>query len=169
MKKLILSAIALAAFSFGASAQVNHNVTVTIPTVMDIRFNSSVTQNTTFTFADGADLETENEITGAAGLQVRANKNWKVSVKAAAANFSPATTTGPNAGSTNMGCGIVSVRKAAGTYLALTTADQEIATGNKGGYGASGNSFNIDYKANPQFDYEPDTYTLNVIYTVSAQ
>lgn len=166
MKKLIFSAFALVAMlSFGANAQtVNHNVTVTIPSVMDVRFNTAVTQSTAISFTDATDLETANEITSAAGLQVRANKNWKVSVKAATANFAPS-----DAGSANMGCGILSVRKTGGTFMALTTADQQVASGNKGGFGVAGNNFTVDYQADPQLDYEPDTYTLNVIYTVSAQ
>ncbi|MCP9762279.1 hypothetical protein EGI31_04875 [Lacihabitans soyangensis] len=164
MKKSILTSIALVLVAFAANAQLSatHTVTVTIPTVMDVRFQPSGPNNTTFTFADGAEIETGKENLNASGLQVRSNKNWKLSVKAGQANFTPSTTV-----ALAMPASILSVKRGTGAYLGLTTVDQELTTGNKGGYGA--NTFNVDYRALPSFDHEPATYTLPVVYTVSAQ
>jgi hypothetical protein len=163
MKKSILTSLALIAFAFVAKAQsVSHTVTITIPTVMDVRFNASGPNNTTFTFTNGAEIEAGIENLNASGLQVRSNKNWKLSVKAQQANFTPSVTV-----ATDMPASVLSVKRGAGSYLTLTTTDQELTTGNKGGFGL--NSFNVDYKAAPTFDYEPATYTIPVVYTVAAQ
>ncbi|MBK6979105.1 MAG: hypothetical protein IPH28_20035 [Cytophagaceae bacterium] len=60
----------------------------------------------------------------------------------------------------------LSVRRAGTTaWMALTTADQTLTTGTKGGYGT--NTFQIDYFANPGY-IAPATYTLPVVYTVTA-
>ena len=100
MKKVILS-IGFALLGLGAMAQgvsannltkatasAQHTVTLNLSNVIDIRFNPNVTQQTTFTFDDADKMESGLTTNGvAAEIQVRSNKNYTVSVKAAQSDF----------------------------------------------------------------------------------
>lgn len=137
-----------------------HTVTYTINNILELDFDNT-TQNLAFTFATANDFETGKTNASAAGLRVRSNKAWTVSVKANSANF--AATTG---GDANVTANKLSVKKTGtATLLPLTTTDQTLATGAKGGFGA--NTFLIDYFANPGY-ISPATYTLGVTFTVTA-
>ena len=53
--------------------------------------------------------------------------------------------------------------------LSDASSTNPLSTGARGGQGVAGNTFTVDYKADPGFDYDPDTYTIGVTYTISAQ
>ena len=163
MKK-ILFAIALGfMISSKVSAQTNtkaHTVTLAINNILELDFDNTA-QTLGFTFATATDFESGKTNLSAAGLRVRSNKPWTVSVKANTANF--AATAG---GDANVGANTLSVRKNGTTSnIALSTTDQSLATGARGGFGT--NTFQIDYIANPGY-ISPATYTLGVIFTVTA-
>ena len=61
------------------------------------------------------------------------------------------------------------VKSGQSPYLQLTTTDQVLATGNRGNTSSAGNSFNMDLKANPGYNYGPGIYTLSIVYTLTAQ
>lgn len=102
MKKVILS-IGFALLGISAMAQssnsnnsnasavsvsTSHNVTLNLKNVAEVRFNPAVAQQTTFEFDDADKLENGLTTDGiAAELQVRSNKNWSMSVKAATPEF----------------------------------------------------------------------------------
>lgn len=165
MKKVLLT-LAFGVIGFAGFSQAQHTVTLNLQNVADIRFNSSITQTTSFTFDDGDKYDDGIEKTGAAGLQVRSNKNWAVSVKSDAANFSFANIGENTDEDPNMPASVLGVRKSgASSYSALSATAATLATGTKGGYGA--NEVGIDYKVTPGYTYPGGTYTLGVTYTVS--
>ena len=152
--------MAASIYSMGQANTKTHNVTYTINTILELDFDNT-TQNLNFTFATAADFESGKTNATAAGLRVRSNKLWTVSVKANTPNF--AATAG---GDANVTANKLSVKKSGtATLLPLTTTDQTLATGAKGGFGS--NTFQIDYFANPGY-ISPATYTLGVTYTVTA-
>lgn len=168
MKKVILSfalaLIATAGFS-QASDEFSHTVTLTLTDVFEIEKTTASADDLTFSFSDGDAYENGVENTSAAELQVRSNKDWQVNVKADAASFTNATT----ANTASMPASVLSVKENSATaYLTLSTTDQQIHTGSAGGFGTA-NTFSVDYKADPGFSYPADTYTIDVVYTVSAQ
>ena len=163
MKKLVATVAMCLSILFNVSAQgttKTHTVTYTINNILELDFDNT-TQNLAFTFATANDFETGKTNASAAGLRVRSNKAWTVSVKANTANF--AATAG---GDANVTANKLSIRKnGTTTFIPLTTADQSLATGAKGGFGT--NTFLIDYFANPGY-IAPATYTLGVTFTVTA-
>lgn len=162
MKKLSIMALLCFASTLYTFGQVSktHNVVYTVNTILELDFDNT-TQNLGFVFSTATDFESGKTNLAAAGLRVRSNKSWTVSVKANSANF--AATAG---GETNVTANKLSVRKNGGTTaIALTTTDQSLATGLKGGFGL--NTFLVDYIANPGY-IAPATYTLGVTYTVTA-
>lgn len=137
-----------------------HTVTLAINNILELDFDNTA-QTLGFTFATANDFESGKTNLLAAGLRVRSNKPWTVSVKANTANF--AATVG---GDANVAANTLAVRKnGTTTNIALTTTDQTLATGSKGGFGP--NTFMIDYIANPGY-ISPATYTLGVTFTVTA-
>lgn len=158
---LILVLISTLSISYGQTSTIKtHIVTLTINNMLELDFDNT-TQNLGMTFTNAADFETGKTNLNAAGLRVRSNKNWTVSVKANTANFT--ATTG---GDANVTANRLSVRRAGSTALiALSTTDQTLTTGTRGGFGV--NTFLIDYVANPGY-ISPATYTLGVTYTVTA-
>jgi hypothetical protein len=163
MKKILFVLLLMAACSQNILAQLNsktHTVTLSINNILELDFDNT-TQVLGFTFANAADFESGKTNLSAAGLRVRSNKPWTVSVKANTANFG--TSVG---GDANVSAGTLSVRKNGGTSaIVLTTTDQALATGDRGGFGA--NTFLIDYLANPGY-VTPATYTLGITFTVTA-
>jgi hypothetical protein len=149
-----------------AQSNTNHSVQLVIPTVMDIRFHPSFTENTNFVFNNAGNLNNGITRVAASALQIRANKNWKVSVKAQNQYFTLTSAEG----STQMPCSIVEIQKTLSPsgYSVLSTSDQEIANGFKGGWNHVGNYFTIDYKVRPRLLYEPGSYSLPVIFTISS-
>ena len=163
MKKILyLMAISLI-LSLNVSAQTTnktHTVTLAINNILELDFDNTA-QSLGFTFATATDFESGKSNLSAAGLRVRSNKPWTVSVKANSANF--ATTSG---GDANVLANTLSVRKNGTTSnIGLTTTDQTLATGARGGFPT--NTFLIDYVANPGY-ISPATYTLGVTFTVTA-
>lgn len=163
MKKKFLLAIVLSVIVMNLRAQstsMSQTITLTISNILELDFDNT-TQNLGFTFANATDFESGITNNSAAGFRVRSNKNWIVNVKANSANF--AATAG---GDANVSAGSLSIRKNGTTNsFGLTTTDQPLANGSKGGFGA--NTFKIDYIANPGY-IAPATYTLNVTFTVTA-
>jgi uncharacterized membrane protein YdcZ (DUF606 family) len=161
MKKLfILFLFVLGFIETNAQTTKTNVVTLTINNILELDFDNT-TQNLGLTFVTAADFESGKTNLLAAGLRVRSNKNWTVSAKANSANF-----TASAGGDANVAANTLSVRRNGTTNpVALTTTDQTLATGTKGGFGT--NTFQIDYIANPGY-IAPATYTLGVTFTVTA-
>lgn len=161
MKKIIISALALIAIVSGASAQTttaNASQTVTLNLQNQIDISVTSATGTSFTFATPNDYTTGLTNASASTFQVRSNKAWAVTVKAAAATFA-----GPVGNS--MPADKLGVRLTGGsTFTQLGTTAANFTSGARGT-----ETFTIDYNANPGFNYDQGTYTLSVVYTATQQ
>ena len=136
---------------------------ITVSTVMAMSF----TNNTgTVSFSSASNYQNGQTISNYASLAIKSNIPWKLTYAAQAALF---TATGGGA-STNMPCGIVSLKQSTGsTFTAISTTSTTLVNGNAGNAAATGNSFNIDMNINPGFTYKGGTYSLGIIFTLTNQ
>jgi hypothetical protein len=143
----------------------SHQVTINVPQVLNLRFHSLFTSNTNFVFNNAGRLNNGIERIASAALEVRANKSWTVSVKAMDGFFSNVLS-----GLSTVPCSIVQIKRtlAPAGYMVLSTVDQPMASGNRGGWDFPGNSFTMDYKITPGLNYSEGTYTLPIVFTLSS-
>ena len=166
MKKLLLSLVAIVGLTIAANAQStatdskNENITVELKDAVELTLTSNANGNA-FLF-DNVD-EYENGLTNlnASTLKVRSNKAWKIDVKANSANFTGGDATTP------MPASVLSVGIGNQNFLPLSTTAQDLKTGPRGTNTVAGNFFNVDYKANPGFNYSAGVYVMNVVYTLT--
>ena len=168
MKKLVLSVLALglAVVSFaqtnGGNRSANQTATVNMNEVMDLTMTSN---GLNFTFNNTSDYDNGIVQTEATTFSVKSNKLWQVKAKSSTANFA--------GGDGTMPASILSFGKhnvsGPTTYTALSNSDNLLTIGNRGASAVTGNTFTVDYKANPGYEYAPATYTVDVVYTISAQ
>ena len=162
MKKIFtLTAVLFAAFS-AANAQstsaASQTVTLNLQNAINISVSSAT--GTNFLFDDVTEYQNGMINANASTLQVKSNRPWAVTVKAAAATF-----TGPAAPATQMPSTVLGVRLNGGsTFSNLSTTAAALTSGARGT-----SSFNIDYNANPGFSYDAGTYSLSVVYTATQQ
>ncbi len=185
MKKLIAIAV-IAATAVTANAQNSNQSSSASQTV---KLNLSNAIELTFTgsgTAQGADVtipfhsvnDYANGVeSGAQELKVRSNKNFDVTVKTNAANFTYAGNTSPaptmpvsgvlavKLAANNTG-GSVATPFSASSYATLTSSDQDLITnGNRGG----NQTFSVQYKATPGFAYPAGVYAVDVVYTATQR
>lgn len=162
MKKILtLAVILLAGFSAAhaqSTATASQSVSLTLQNAIDISITSAT--GTSFLFDDvtkyGAGLTNANAST----FQVKSNRPWAVTVKAAAATFS-----GPASPATQMPSTVLGVKLNGGSsFSALSTTAASLTSGARGT-----NTFNVDYNATPGYAYDAGTYTLSVVYTATQQ
>jgi hypothetical protein len=165
MKQLIFLITLLAAFKGFGQASVSHSITVRIPQVLEVRFYPDFVENTLFEFNSASQLSNGISRFDASAFNVRANESWVLSVKAQNPHFEA------EPGNTElMPCSIVKIRKHLkfNGYFQLSTVDQQLITGTKGGWEVEGNAFSIDYQVKPDLEYSGGDYTLPVIFTISG-
>jgi hypothetical protein len=170
---LVLAALAILAAGVipQANGQTTQTVTVTsvVPQVLSLAIDTNAVSmsflSSDYNSSTGAATKT---VTSANTLSVTSNKNWTVSVKANTAAFSFV----PSAGDADPSkpAGNFSYKlSAAGTYTAITTANVTLTTGNKGGTATAGNTVVLDYRLTSNLAQDPPgTYTLGVLYTLTA-
>ncbi len=161
MKKFTLFSLAVFGLFFSSKAQTtsaNTSQTVTLNLQNQIEIAVLSATGTSFTFASTADYTSGLTNASASQLQVKSNKAWTVTVKAGAADF-----TGPTGN--QMPASALGVRINGGSsFTQLSTTAANLTTGSRGS-----NTFTVDYNANPGFNYDAGSYTLNVIYTATQQ
>lgn len=167
LKQLLFAA----SLNFGLSAFAGNTETVTltinVPSILELTTTSNAVTitNTSADYASSDAIST----TAAAAHQfaVRSNRSWDISVKSATVSFS---FTPAYAGDTRTKpASDVEVRRASGTYTALTTTNASLATGSAGGVSHTGNTFAVDYKIATDITLDPPgAYTLDVVYTLTA-
>jgi hypothetical protein len=163
---LFTAALTVTAAAFAGSSE-NVTLTVNVPSVLELA-TSSNTVSITNTSADYVSADAITTTAAAAHqLTVRSNRAWDISVKSATANFAFTPST---AGDTRTKpASDAQVRKASGTYAALTTTNATLATGTPGGVSHSGNTFAVDYKVATDITLDPPgAYALDVVYTLTA-
>jgi hypothetical protein len=179
MKKIVLFAAALVSFGFAANAQVNsvaqQQVNLNLQNAIELTFTGSGTATgdpVTLPFTTVTDYANGVESV-AQQLRVRSNKNFSIAAKTNAANFSytGSTVPAPTMPVSNILLIKVPTNNTGGTiastfasYTSLTSANQNLITSATNG---SNKTFEIQYKANPGFNYPAGTYTVDVVYTAT--
>ena len=160
---LILTIIMiLLAGLIAATAQSTSSTSQTVNLNLQNAINISVSSatGTNFLFDDVNKYQSGLTNTNASTLQVKSNRPWAVTVKAAAATF-----TGPAAPATQMPSTVLGVRLNSGsTFSNLSTTAAALTSGSRGS-----SQFSIDYNTNPGFSYDAGTYSLSVVYTATQQ
>jgi hypothetical protein len=163
-----LLAIFAAVSGFAANPE-NVTVNANVPTIANLSVNTNtVTMN--FVSADFDMNSGEAFKTAAAGsnFQIATNRNWTLSVKAGAASFTFTPTFGGDTATkpaTDLGFKL----STDGAYQDVTTTDQTVSTGSRGGYGVAGNSPSVDYVLWSKMDQDaPGTYSLTLVYTLTS-
>ena len=162
MKKILTLAVIILASFTAANAQSTSTASQTVSLTLQNAINISISSatGTSFTFSDVNEYQNGLTNANASPLQVKSNRPWAVTVKAAAATFS-----GPVAPATQMPSTVLGVRLNGGsTFSSLSTTAASLTSGARGS-----SSFNIDYNANPGFSYDAGTYSLSVVYTATQQ
>ena len=163
----VMSAAVLSS-AFGQTTQ-TVTITSTVPQVLSLGIDTNAVSipflASDYNTSTGAATKT---IPGGNTLSVTSNKNWTVSLKANTAAFSFV----PSAGDPDPAkpCGNLSYKvSTSGTYVAITTSNVAVKTGNKGGSGTAGNTFVMDYQLTSNLSQDPPgTYTLATVYTLTA-
>jgi hypothetical protein len=146
-------------FSFSG----NINSSVSIQPVMALSITNNASSPLTFAntqYSNGYTISNFNT------FDIKSNQPWKLSVSAATPNFSASGTHS----SANMPASVIGVVKSGQSpFLQLSSTEQVLATGNRGNTSTLGNSFNMDLKADPGYNYGPGVYSLTIVYTLSPQ
>ena len=180
MKKIILFALTLLCISLGANAQnansgASQTTNLDLSNAIEIKFYSNYYGGTqTLTFNNVNDYA-NGKTTGWQILIIRSNKDYNVTVKANANNFSYSGSTSPapvmpisalNVANFYNGTGGTVASTFNNTYAPLSAADQPLINNGQNG---SFRYFFTRYKATPGFAYPAGTYTAEVIYTATQQ
>lgn len=187
MKKSILTSFALLLFGFGAMAQ-----TATYPTlvrnytqVVKLEASAVVTDGgggtggggtgggatsenlSEVNFAFSTVEHYTNGISGKPGhnFQITSTSPWLLQVKAGAESFTNTLSTNSTVISHNK---LAWALATDGTYTPLSTDFAEVKSGLTGLASVTGHDFTVYYKLNPGA-VSPDTYSMNVLYTLSVQ
>ena len=160
-KILTLATIIFAGFT-AANAQststASQTVTLNLQNAIDISITSAT--GTAFLFDDVTKYSSGLTNSNASSFQVKSNRPWAATVKAAAATFS-----GPALPATQMPSSVLGIRLNGGSaFSALSTTAASLISGSRGS-----SSFSIDYNANPGFNYDAGTYSLSIVYTATQQ
>jgi hypothetical protein len=152
------------AFMFVSSYFVNAQVTGSSSQTVNLTLKNAISltitaaTGTTFTFDGSDDYLNGMANTNASSFQVKSNRPWAVTVKAAAVSFA-----GPAAPAATMPASVLGVRLTGGsTFTTLSTTAASLTTGARGD-----SNFSVDYRATPGFLYDAGTYTLSVVYTAT--
>ncbi|MBS1782012.1 MAG: hypothetical protein JSS78_03000 [Bacteroidetes bacterium] len=184
MKRIILSVLFLTSAGMVAKAQTSaanasaqQTVQLQLSNVLDITFvgnSSSIGSTVALPFTTANDYANGVE-SSAQQLRIRSNKNFNVTVRANAANFT--VTNGSSESISNMPANVLNVKVSsnqtggsiAGSFSNYTglsnTANNLISNGTFGG----NQTFSVMYKATPGFAYPAGTYSLDVVYTATQQ
>ncbi len=180
MKKVTLFILVLLCTYLGVNAQNasksgQQTAKLQLSNAIEIKFYSNYYGGTqTMTFNSVNDYA-NGVYTGYQILLVRSNKDYNVTVKTNAQNFSYSGPTSPapvmpvsalNMGLFYNGTGGNASNTFYGKYAPLSATPQNLITnGNKGSF----RYFFTRYKATPGFAYPAGTYTAEVIYTATQQ
>ena len=160
---LIISFVCLSIYAQGQSLTDNVVGKITISSVMNV----SASAGTAYSFSTMDHYLNGVTKTNFSTVTVKSNNLWLVNVQANATYF-----TAGSGGSTNMPASILSIRKA-GTSSYQTVSSSSNITLNTGSRTGSSSpytsTFNVDLIANPGFNFNGGTYSIGLIYTLTAQ
>lgn len=144
------------------NGSVNASATIQTVMVMSLIENNpgTVNFNSSNQYSNGYTISNFNSIS------IKSNMPWNLTVSSATSYFSASGTYS----SPDMPASVIGFSVSGNpSYVMLNTSQQLLATGNRGNTNKPGNSFDLDFMANPGYNYGPGIYNLNVIYTLTSQ
>jgi len=146
----------------GGERTPNKEAKIKTETIMDLKINPK--KEVQFYFNDKDQFDNgilEQNITE---IKVKANVNWQIHVNSSAAYFEDGE-------GNQIPVNKFSLAKAGEPLVALTyeTPNAPIATGTVGDDNKETNKFELDYFANPGYGFAPGVYSVDLVYTISAQ
>lgn len=179
MRKIVLLVAATLIAFVSAKAQVNSSASQTVnlnlSNAIEITFTGSGTTTgdpvtmsftTVNDYANGVESADQQ-------LKVRSNKNFKVSVKSNATNFTytGTTTPAPTMVVANVLNLKVTANSSGGTIANSFSTYQDVPTSNidilSNCSRGSNQTFSVKYWADPQFDFPAGNYAVDVVYTAT--
>lgn len=142
-----------------------------IPALETIKLNPAVeldmiySGSTKFTFSSINDYENGVTLSGTCNVKIKSTANWTFTVKANSTNFTKTASSNTNMPSSVLLLGT----SLSALFQSISTSPISLATGTKGTNTKTGNFFSLNYKANPGYNYDGATYSLDLIYTITAQ
>lgn len=165
----LLAIASLLAAPFALLAQVDQTADVTINVNPVLRLQLQSGDDIAITLAeadyDAVDGTATKDAATETVLRVLSNLPWTVQVKAAAADFEH-TPPVPADPTYDKPVADLELRRTGDPgYISLSAADQDVTTGNAGGFGA--NTFNVEYRIQSDVATDvPGEYTIELTYTV---
>lgn len=101
---------------------------------------------------------------GFSSIKVKSNEPWMLTVQAGSNYFSASGTYA----SPDMPASVLTLSSPQKQVILSSTA-QTLAEGNRGNTGIPGNSFNLNLKADPGYNYGPGIYSINLVYTLTSR
>ena len=149
----------------------DNTIVETINSIGTIKLNPAVELDMTyislpkFTFSTINDYELGLTLSDIANIKVKSTGSWTLTVYANTSNFSK--TSGSN---TNMPCNVLKLKSSlSSAFQSVSITPISLATGTKGTNTKTGNFFSLSYQADPGFNYDGATYSIDLIYTLTAQ
>ncbi len=134
--------------------------------VYDIQSISIVSLKGMVSFSDPNDYFGGQEINKYAKVIIKSNNNWQVSVSTQSTYFTPMT----SSASHNMPSTILGIRvNGRANYKNMKPKSKTLKTGSRGGADRSGNTFFVDMKFNPGYEYNGGLYNIGLVYTLTRQ
>ncbi len=158
---LIASLFLIGILHISAYAQIVQQATINIvvPTVLDLEFSSGPNPSANFTNTTLVDAGIP--LSNGTILTYKSNQAFHVTINAGAANF---TSSSP----TPMPASVIQYRlHGSGSYAALSTTPGSL-DGTSGSPITRGTAnIAVDFLLDPGYIYDPATYTMSIIYTIS--
>lgn len=141
---------------------VNTSGLIRVGAILDISMTNLVNLTSFSSINDYQNGVTSNNY---ASFAIKSNATWMVNVSAQSAYFNALT---PNA-SADMPASILGIRvNGASNFTPISTSNVQVKTGSRGNTTTPGNTFNIDLKFSPGFNYKGGQYNINLLYTLTA-
>lgn len=117
-----------------------------------------------YSFTEMEDFENGISKSGVFNISVKSNQNWILMVSSSQVYLNAVSTQGDP----NIPVSILSVKKSLeNSFLPIQKNFTQVTSGNRGGSNRAGNSFNLDLKASPGFNYATGFYTCDVVFTMT--
>lgn len=146
--------------SYAGIAQItaNHSARLILTAAVEVSITRG--QQVTMNFSTPSEYQDGVSTQNAATVRVRSNLRYNLSVRSATSHFVS------NTGTPMPVSGVLAVRLfPQGQFLNLSNTDANLLTNQNQGT----NNVNVAYRATPGFNYNPGTYTANIIYTATVQ
>jgi hypothetical protein len=138
--------------------------TITVSNVLSL----TLTPNSpaSYSFSTISQIQNGLTISNINTFQIRSNKLWNLSVK----SFTPVFSNSGTGSTPNVPSSVLqAIIASPATTVNISSSDQLLKSGPIGNISVSGNTFNMSLKATPGFTTGPGSYTISLVYTLTAQ